>query len=117
MSTQLYDATGGRGRFGSLRILVPASWSNEECLLRRNILSHYPHGRSADFYVDSPHPLFGAEPWTQQFGQCGISGLNIRLPFPLIVDEPRISVLSRKFFELLFINHNILIEMGPFYRT
>ena len=96
VSTQLYDAIGGRGRFGSFRILVPASWSNEECLLRRNILSKYAHGQAPDFKVDSPHPLYGTEPWTQQYGQCGVSGLNIRLPFPMIVEEPRISVQNRE---------------------
>ena len=65
--------------------------------------------------MDSPHPLFGAEPWTQQFGQCGISGLNIRLPFPLIVDEPRISILSRKLHSVeisRFLYHEILREIN-----
>ena len=71
--------------------------------------SKYPHGESPDFKVDSPHPLYGTEPWTQQYGQCGVSGLNIRLPFPLIVEEPRISVQNRE----LITSHpsSLVIEM------
>lgn len=96
VSTQLYDATGGRGRFSSFRILVPSSWNNELCLRSRKLLNTYPHGEDVSFKVESPHPIYGAQPWAQQFGQCGVAGKNVRLPYPILVDEFRLSLESRK---------------------
>ena len=70
VSSQLYDATGGRGRFGSIEVTVPSSWNNEECLKSRKIR---PHSKSADpnILVESQHPIFGTQPHAEQFGQCG----------------------------------------------
>ena len=98
VSSQLYDATGGRGRFGSFRIIVPSAWNNEMCLKSRNILNTYPHSEEASFKVESPHPIFGAQPWARQFGQCGVPGLDIHLPYPILVDDIRTSQETRKNF-------------------
>ncbi len=98
LSTQLYDATDGRGRFGSFRILVPSSWNNEQCLRSRRILSTYPHGDQVAIKVESSHPIYGSQPWAQQFGQCGVPGLNLRLPYPILIDEFRVSTESSKNF-------------------
>jgi hypothetical protein len=100
VSRQLYDATGGRGRFGELNVLVPASWNNEECLQSRQMepaSSRVHQVMESDFVVDSPHPIYGAEPWAQQYGQCGVGGLSIKVPYSLLLDESRISAKSSKF--------------------
>ena len=96
VSTQLYDATGGRGRFSSFQILVPSSWNNELCLRSRRILPTYAHGQKSDFKVESPHPIYGSQPWAEQYGQCGVPGLSVQLPYPLLVDQIRIDTETRK---------------------
>ena len=99
VSTQLYDATGGRGRFGSFKIIVPASWNNELCLRSRRLLNHaaYTHSQEISFRVESPHPIFGArQPWSQQYGQCGVTGLRVHLPYPMLVDDIRLTPETSK---------------------
>ena len=99
VSRQIYDTTKGRGRFGEIEIIVPSSWSGEECLKSRYLTrsaGFSDRGNGAAFTVDNPHPIFGIEPRTDQYGHCGIGGLGVHLPYPILVGEVRISEKSSK---------------------
>ena len=96
VSTQLYDSTGGRGRFGSIEVIVPSSWNNEECLKSRRLQPHSTQG-DPNILVESPHPIFGSQPHADQFGQCGVPGLQLRVPYTLLTDNVRVTAQNSKF--------------------
>jgi len=99
VSTHIYDATGGRGRFGSLNVILPNSWNNEECLRSRDVYHQVQNGfetSQIDIVVEAAHPIFGADPWTEQFGQCGVQGQKMRLPYPILVDDARLDTEDSK---------------------
>ncbi len=104
VSRQIYDTTNGRGRFGELNIIVPSSWSGEECLKSRFLSTRDRSAspRENDFTVDNSHPIFGTDPRVDQFGQCGIGGSGIHLPYSILTDEVRITEKSREFLHLSF---------------
>ena len=81
----MYRTTKRKAKFDTISILLPASWSGTDCLNDRPIndkISTNPH---PDFLVTSDHPVFGANrPISLQYGQCGQSGLGIRIPHALL---------------------------------
>ncbi len=90
-SKRLYDIT--ESQFGDITILLPVTWAgNEECLAGRNLSisgldQSLARGVDPDFRVVDPHPIFGAEPWIQQYGQCGSRGRGVWIPFPYLTDK------------------------------
>ena len=81
----MFRTTKRKAKFDTISILLPASWSGTDCLNDRPIndkISTNPH---PDFLVTSDHPVFGANrPISLQYGQCGQSGLGIRIPHALL---------------------------------
>ena len=81
----MFKSSERKARFDSISVLLPASWSGTDCLNDRPIndkISTNPH---PDFLVTSDHPVFGANrPISLQYGQCGQSGLGIRIPHALL---------------------------------
>ena len=81
----MYRTTKRKAKFDTISILLPASWSGTDCLNDRPIndkISTNPH---PDFLVTSDHPVFGANrPISLQYGQCGQSGLGIRIPHAIL---------------------------------
>ncbi len=90
-SKRLYDVT--ESQFGDVTILLPATWTgNEECLGGRNISTSgldqsLARGSDPDFRIVDPHPIFGVEPWIQQFGQCGSRARGVSIPFPYLTEK------------------------------
>ena len=95
VSSQLYDATGGRGRFGSVEVTVPSAWNNEECLRSRQLKPESILD-PAEISVESPHPIFGSQPHAEQYGQCGIPGRQLTLPYTLLTDNVRVTPQNSK---------------------
>ena len=95
VSSQLYDATGGRGRFGSIEVTVPSGWNKEDCLRSRQ-LKPQSISEKAQIQVESPHPIFGSQPHAEQYGQCGVAGEQLTLPYTLLTDNVRVTQQSSK---------------------
>ena len=47
----------------------------------------YPDDFEADFAVEAPHPIFGAEPRALHSGQCGRAGRGVALPYTAVMEE------------------------------
>ena len=47
----------------------------------------YPEDFEADFSVESPHPIFGAEPRALHSGRCGSAGRGVALPYTAVLLE------------------------------
>ena len=39
-----------------------------------------------DFILESPHPIFGSEPWSNQFGGCTVQGQGVVVPYTFFTD-------------------------------
>ena len=80
--------------FGDISVLLPNSWiSQTECLHGRNvtqaesnILFNKVKKYHADFMLGPPHPIFGSEPWSRQFGGCTVPGQGVMIPYTLLTD-------------------------------
>ena len=84
-SEQLFETSDRRARFDSISVLLPASWSGSDCLNGRPINDKISATYQPDFVIGGDHPIFGAErPIALQYGQCGESGLGIRVPHKLL---------------------------------
>ena len=97
-SSQLYLSTRGKAAFDSISILLPSSWSGTDCLNGRPIndkISLDP--RQTDFLVTNGHPIFGDQkPITLQYGQCGQTGLGIRIPHQLLSQSQNLTQKTSK---------------------
>ena len=91
ISKRLYDVT--EAQFGDVTVLLPTTWTgNEDCVAGRNLsVSGYDlslaRSTDPDFSIVDPHPIFGAEPWVQQFGGCGVKGKGVSIPFPYLTES------------------------------
>ena len=50
----------------------------------------------AQIQVESPHPIFGSQPHAEQFGQCGVAGEQLTLPYTLLTDNVRVTQQNSK---------------------
>jgi len=39
-----------------------------------------------DFSIVGLHPIYGVEPWAEQFGQCGTRSRSVFIPFPYLTE-------------------------------
>jgi len=91
ISKRLYDVT--EAQIDDVTILLPATWTgNEACISGRNLSisgADLSLARSVDpdFSILDPHPIFGPEPWVQQFGGCGVRGKGVSIPFPYLTEN------------------------------
>ena len=76
-SEQLHSATGGK--FDDISIILPNSWIGTDCAFEAE--EAHLGDVEADFTVEAPHPIFGSEPYSEQFGQCGSNGRGVKIPF------------------------------------
>ena len=90
------EKTNGN-QFGEVYVILPSSWANQpDCLHGRNvtedgskILFNEVEKYHPDFILESPHPIFGSEPWSDQFGGCTVQGQGVRVPYTLLTElEP-----------------------------
>ena len=90
------EETNGN-QFGEVYVILPSSWANQpDCLHGRNvtedgskILFNEVEKYHPDFILESPHPIFGSEPWSDQFGGCTVQGQGVRVPYTLLTElEP-----------------------------
>ncbi|XP_046463087.1 calcium-activated chloride channel regulator 1-like [Daphnia pulex] len=78
-SSALCTAVEGRAYFRNVTILIPNHWAaNRNCLVDTNIT--WPRTHMADLIVTPNHPNFGSQPFTLNYGGCGVSSLPVRLP-------------------------------------
>ena len=95
-SRQLFDTTNGLGRFKEISIVLPKAWAGTECLSGRNVTSDMSGFGKPDFRVTGAHPLFGTQPLALQYGQCGVPGLEVQLPFEILTNNQNMSRKSGK---------------------
>ena len=80
--------------FGDIYLILPSSWANQpDCLHGRNvtqtgskILFNKVKKYHPDFILESPHPIFGSEPWANQFGGCTVAGHGVVVPYTFLTD-------------------------------
>ena len=73
-------------------MILPQSWTvqtGSECLTGKSVSAsglELQRGQS-DVVITERHPIFGIRPWASQYGQCGVQGLNIALPYPALTNN------------------------------
>nr|XP_056700527.1 calcium-activated chloride channel regulator 1-like [Euleptes europaea] len=72
-STYLFNATGQRFYFKTIKIIVPLTWTNKNEYRRVTIESY----EQADVIVADPYLKYGDDPYTLQYGGCGEPGRYI----------------------------------------
>ena len=80
--------------FGDIYLILPSSWTSQpDCLHGRNatqigskILYNKVKKYHPDFILESPHPIFGSEPWSNQFGGCKVPGHGVVVPYTILTD-------------------------------
>uniref|UniRef100_A0A8C2VEV9 Calcium-activated chloride channel N-terminal domain-containing protein n=1 Tax=Chinchilla lanigera TaxID=34839 RepID=A0A8C2VEV9_CHILA len=72
-STYLFYATKQRVYFKNVSILIPMTWKSKSEYLMPKQESY----DQADVIVADPHPKYGNDPYTLQYGQCGEKGQYI----------------------------------------
>lgn len=77
--------------FGAVTIVIPETWSeNQECndLINNTVpIPSWVRTYKADIDIISDHPVFGAQPYSFQYGGCGQPGLPINLPITVLTNE------------------------------
>lgn len=94
-SRQLFESSGGR--FKDVTVILPRAWSNTECLNGRNVsVSTLSEAfDEADFEITGSHPIFGSNrPWALQFGECGVSGQGVKIPYHVLTESKNLSTNS-----------------------
>ncbi|KAK7079588.1 hypothetical protein SK128_019402 [Halocaridina rubra] len=79
-SSILWTSTEGRASLREVTVALPSSWRTDSLtcsLLTPIAAASVP--TDAHIRVETPHPVFGVRPWTQQSQGCGYSGDNIQL--------------------------------------
>jgi Calcium-activated chloride channel N terminal len=77
-SKSLCSATNSKAYFGNVTIVIPNDWVGEG----ENVDGMtWPRSFQADVVVTEEHTVFGAKPFTLQYGSCGMGGLPIQIPF------------------------------------
>ena len=80
--------------FGDIYVILPSSWASQpDCLLNRNvvqsgakILYNKVKKYHPDFLLEAPHPIFGSEPWSNQYGGCTVQGHGVIVPYTFLTD-------------------------------
>ena len=80
--------------FGEIYLILPNSWASQpDCLHGRNvtqtgskILFNKIRKYHPDFILESPHPIFGSEPWSNQFGGCTVQGHGVAVPYTFLTN-------------------------------
>ena len=80
--------------FGDIYVILPSSWAIQpDCLHNRNIMQsgskilyNQVKKNHPDFLLEAPHPIFGSEPWSSQFGGCGVQGQGVALPYTFLAN-------------------------------
>ena len=92
VSRQLFDTSNGLGRFDKIEVILPKTWSGTECLNGRNVAADMSgYTGNPDFRISTSDPMFGSKPVALQFGQCGVQGLEVRVPFEVLTRGQNLS--------------------------
>ena len=85
-------------------LISPSSWASQpDCLHGRNIvqsgskvLYNKVKKHNPDFILESPHPIFGSEPWSNQFGGCTVQGQGVVVPYTFFTNlEENVESIQR----------------------
>ena len=74
-----------------ISIVLPKTWSGTECLTGRNVVADMSGYGKPVLRVTGSHPVFGSQPLAVQYGQCGVSGLEIQLPFEVLTKNQNLT--------------------------
>jgi hypothetical protein len=94
-SSALCTAVEGRAYFRNVTILIPNDWATN-CLVDDTNIT-WPRTHMADLIVTPNHPNFGSQPFTLNYGGCGVSSLPVRLPIGYLTALGKGSILVLKF--------------------
>ncbi|KAL2089532.1 hypothetical protein ACEWY4_014220 [Coilia grayii] len=118
-SVVLYGAAENRFYFKEVTILVPANWT----------IGNYSRAKTetyekANVIIDEPNKSYGDEPYTLQYGQCGVQGQYIHLTPDFLLDDRFIEVYGKR--DKVFVHewghlrwglYDEYSEEQPFYRS
>ena len=76
--------------FGTVTIVIPEQW-NQSSACKDLISDGLPNlswvrNYKADINIVPDHPVFGAQPYSFQYGRCGQPSLPISLPLTALAD-------------------------------
>nr|XP_021328578.1 epithelial chloride channel protein-like isoform X2 [Danio rerio] len=115
----LYLALDKKVYFKEATILVPPHWSTKDFSRARTETFE-----KAKIRIDSPHPAYGDEPYTNQYGECGAEGQYFHFTPNFLRDDKLIKlygsrgkVLVHEWAHLRWGVYDEYSEKTPFYRS
>ncbi|XP_056329950.1 calcium-activated chloride channel regulator 1-like isoform X2 [Danio aesculapii] len=118
-SVHLYKALDKKVYFKEVTILVPFNWNGKGFARARTEL--FEKGR---IRIDNPHPAYGDEPYTNQYGECGAEGQYIHFTPNFLRNDTFIQLYGSKgkvfvheWAHLRWGVYDEYSEKTPFYRS
>ncbi|XP_062992777.1 calcium-activated chloride channel regulator 2-like [Elgaria multicarinata webbii] len=106
-SFYLFNATHGRVYFGSIKILIPATWkANTYAKPKQELYT------KADVIVAPPYWKHGHDPYTLQYGGCGEKGKYIHFTPDFLVNDSSIGIYGSR--GRLFVHEWAHLQWGVF---
>jgi len=103
-SRNVFTFSNGLVLLKDISIQLPLSWEAESCAPPTARVTNI--GDQTDINVTPVHPLLGENPWTIQFGGCGLPGKNIEMSHQFINKnssvEKRASLLAKEWVKYQF---------------
>ncbi|XP_043114419.1 calcium-activated chloride channel regulator 3A-1-like [Puntigrus tetrazona] len=90
-SLYLYEALDKKVYFRETTILVPPQWNSKDFTKART-----ESFEKAKIIIDNPNPVYGDEPYTNQYGECGAEGQYIHLTPNFLRDKTLINIYGAK---------------------
>ncbi|XP_063058171.1 calcium-activated chloride channel regulator 3A-1-like [Engraulis encrasicolus] len=90
-SEVLYRSVGQRFYFKEVTILVPATWTNGSYSTAKTETYE-----KANVIISEPNEMYGDEPYTLQYGQCGQPGQYIHLTPNFLLNDTLIRVYGKR---------------------
>lgn len=81
-----------RASFGTFNIFLPETWDDTCTQTPTTADQRLPTtasaGGASDITIDKTHNVYGDNIWTQQYGGCGVPGLQIYIPYKALGTIP-----------------------------
>lgn len=101
-SKKIYQELGGRAFFEEVTLLVPSSVNASAIAGSVAAVSSRPSFGSAHFWIEADEGcVFGANPYTLQYGSCGVRGLRTMLPLSHAV-QTKGDAMARQWYRLRY---------------
>ncbi|KAH9376882.1 hypothetical protein HPB48_002802 [Haemaphysalis longicornis] len=109
-SKKIYQELSGRAFFEEVTLLIPNSLNASAIAGSIVTVSSRPSFGSAHFWIEPDEGcVFGANPYTLQYGSCGVRGLRTMLPLSHAV-QTKGDAMAREWFRL---RYGVFSEQPP----